>query len=341
MENEPGRFLALSKEDAAAVLDLTVSLAARYHGADDPRLLLDLPVLAAEMPAEPRRFLRRFAFDDELGFCIIGGHLIDDARIGPTPGHWQGRRRPGPEFPEELLLLLYGAMLGEPFGWRTQQNGELVHDVFPIAAHETEQLGTGSKELLTWHTEDAFHPFRADFLLLSALRNPSGVPTTVGELDASLLSGADLDVLFGQRFYIRPDESHLQKNNSLADGQATAAFGLIEHMQSDAAPVAVLTGSRTRPYMRLDPYFMEIPGADTAARQAFAALTSVIDENLRDVVTEPGDVLVLNNHLAVHGRRPFQPRYDGRDRWLKRINVVLDLPRSRTLRSAASCRLIG
>lgn len=36
---------------------------------------------------------------------------------------------------------------------------------------------------------------------------------------------------------------------------------------------------------------------------------------------DPGEVLVVDNDLVVHGRVPFQARYDGTDRWLKRSSV--------------------
>jgi hypothetical protein len=38
---------------------------------------------------------------------------------------------------------------------------------------------------------------------------------------------------------------------------------------------------------------------------------------------------------------PFTARYDGTDRWLKRINVTHDLRRSRAMRASAGNRLIG
>jgi alpha-ketoglutarate-dependent taurine dioxygenase len=43
-------------------------------------------------------------------------------------------------------------------------------------------------------------------------------------------------------------------------------------------------------------------------------------------VLQAGDVLVIDNERAVHGRTPFVPRYDGTDRWLKRALVVTSLP---------------
>ncbi|MGE0137021.1 MAG: L-asparagine oxygenase, partial [Ilumatobacteraceae bacterium] len=38
-----------------------------------------------------------------------------------------------------------------------------------------------------------------------------------------------------------------------------------------------------------------------------------------------GDLLVVDNTVAVHGRSPFLPRFDGTDRWLQRTFVVSDL----------------
>jgi alpha-ketoglutarate-dependent taurine dioxygenase len=43
-------------------------------------------------------------------------------------------------------------------------------------------------------------------------------------------------------------------------------------------------------------------------------------------VLADGDLLVIDNDRAVHGRTPFIPRYDGTDRWLKRALVVTSLP---------------
>jgi hypothetical protein len=37
----------------------------------------------------------------------------------------------------------------------------------------------------------------------------------------------------------------------------------------------------------------------------------------------PGQLLLIDNDVAVHGRAPFTARYDGTDRWLKRVNIRL------------------
>ncbi|MEU5426325.1 arginine beta-hydroxylase, Fe(II)/alpha-ketoglutarate-dependent [Streptomyces olivoreticuli] len=341
METVTEYVLELTEEEARSSVELTVELSRRYVSPEDSQLLFDLPLLAARLPERTRRFLRDFALGDRHGHCVLRGHHIDSARIGPTPDHWRGRSRPAPEFPEEILLLLYGAVIGEPFGWATQQDGRLVHDVFPIEGHDGEQLGTGSAELLTWHIEDAFHPYRGDYLMLSALRNPDRVATTIGELDPDALSPEHLEALFEPRYYIAPDESHLPKNNSAGDDTAAGErFASIERLIDNRERVAVLYGSRTAPYVRLDPYFMEIP-EDPEAGAALQAITEVLDRGMSEVALLQGDVLCVNNHLAVHGRLPFKARYDGTDRWLKRVNITSDLRKSREMRASADSRLIG
>src|SRR5262245_21478209 len=116
LSTTPGRELVLADRDAQATAELAGELARRYRTVEDPDFLHDLPLLAAELPIATRRHLRSFAWAEEWGYCVINNHHLDDARLGPTPAHWRGRVPPKPELPEEILLLLYAAILGEPFG---------------------------------------------------------------------------------------------------------------------------------------------------------------------------------------------------------------------------------
>lgn len=47
---------------------------------------------------------------------------------------------------------------------------------------------------------------------------------------------------------------------------------------------------------------------------------------------EPGNLVFVDNRIVLHGRAPYPPRYDGRDRWLQRIFVHLDNRWSRAFR---------
>nr|WSW58359.1 TauD/TfdA family dioxygenase [Streptomyces sp. NBC_00998] len=336
-----GTELRLTAAEARQVSDLTLRLAEQYLAADDERLLQELPLLTGELPVRVRRFLRAFSLDQASGFCAVNGHLVDDERIGPTPAHWKDETRIHRELPEEILVLLYGSLLGEPFGWATQQDGHLVNDVFPIRQYERELLGTGSKTPLTLHTEDAFHPYRADYIILSALRNPDAVPVTVAEADFSVLPQDVLDVLFQSRFHIVPDKSHLPENNTVRTDEDRLVFENIARLIDGLGLVPMLTGSRSHPLLCFDATHMSAPEEDTEAVRAFAAAAELLDAGLTDCPLEAGSCVFMNNHRVVHSRSAFEARYDGTDRWLKRVNVTHDLRKSRAMRRSVGSRLIG
>jgi alpha-ketoglutarate-dependent taurine dioxygenase len=76
------------------------------------------------------------------------------------------------------------------------------------------------------------------------------------------------------------------------------------------------------------------------AGEALDALIKAMDESLTDLVLQPGSFLFIDNYRAVHGRKPFKATYDGKDRWLKRINVTRDLRKSRVSRLDCTSRII-
>jgi hypothetical protein len=55
-------------------------------------------------------------------------------------------------------------------------------------------------------------------------------------------------------------------------------------------------------------------------------LRKAISFATKEVILKTGDLLLINNHKAVHGRKPFKARYDGTDRWLQRLLVRKTLP---------------
>jgi alpha-ketoglutarate-dependent taurine dioxygenase len=82
--------------------------------------------------------------------------------------------------------------------------------------------------------------------------------------------------------------------------------------------------------LRIDPAYMSAVTEDSDAARALAEVSALIGGALTEVSIRPGEVLLLDNYRAVHGRRPFEARYDGRDRWLKRVNVTRDMRRQRS-----------
>lgn len=330
----------VSQTDAQAVLQLVRNLAAICSMSDDPDLLRRLPMLSHQLPEGLRSVVNDFRLDEEAGCLVLRGFAVDDGALGPTPDDWRNIDGGSIATKEhELMMLTVSALLGEPFAWRTQQSGRMIHDILPIRRDEDAQLGSSSRALLTWHNEDAFHEARADHVVFFALRNPDRVATTVGRLNVEELAPEVVELLFEERFYILPDYSHFAHTNTAVE--SNNAFEQIRCRSESPPAIAALTGAREAPYVRLDPFFMRVLPEDVEAEAALEAVTKVIDASLEDVVLEPGDLMLLDNLRVVHGRKPFLARYDGTDRWLKRSNVARDIRRSRPHRESAASRVVG
>ena len=331
----------LTPSDLAAIETLVKPVLARCSSPEDVEFLREARLIAQEMPRSVRQTLYQFTLlEPPCGVCMVSGLPVDDQQIGPTPEHWIQRNEHRPTLFHEVLLLLLGSLLGEVMGWATQQGGHLIHQVFPIRIHENEQLGTGSRQLLWWHNEDAFHQLRPDYLCLMCLRNPERVPTMIASLENLALPDQYLDQLFEPQFTIRPDESH-QKKNMGDQSRGKVSYEHIEALNRCPEKIPVLYGHRSSPYLRLDPYFMDPVEDNPKAQLALNSLIRLLDSQIRDIVLEPGDCCILDNYRAVHGRRAFQARYDGRDRWLQRINITRDLRKSRHCRSTSDSRVLS
>ena len=335
--------ITLTEQENASILELLREITGRYRSAEDPDFLAQASVFAHELPRRVRQTLNEFrVYEPPDAVCRVLGYPVDDREVGPTPFHWKERQKSCIPLKEEILLVLLGSLLGDVIAWSTQQDGAVVHDIAPIKGHEREQLGSGSAEELTWHTEDAFHPFRGDYLGMLCVRNQDRVPTTFAALDVSELDEESLALLFEPHYTIRPDNSHLSKNRvDPINGQKPleAAHARIEQMKDRPEKIPVLFGSPDSPYCRLDPYFMDPPELP-AAQQALDKLIQLINSRLEDLVLATGEFCFIDNFKAVHGRRPFKARFDGTDRWLKRINITRDLRRSRASRTSSESRLL-
>jgi Fe(II)/alpha-ketoglutarate-dependent arginine beta-hydroxylase len=338
--------LMLTPEDNAELAPMLSDLTKAYETIEDPELVRRAPVLARLLPTHLVEFLEAYRFGEPSALCLVSGLLVEESLLGATPTHWRGSEHASPAFRQEIFFLLCASVLGDVFGWATQQDGRIMHDVLPIKGHEHYEIGSNSLQHLSWHTEDAFHPCRGDYVALMCLKNPDQVATVVcdaADLDWSTL---DVDTLFEPEFTQMPDNSHRPENatestgDPIIDRLRARSFALIQSWNEDPVKRPVLFGDRHDPYMALDPYHMKTDGWPERSLMAFRSLCERIEEKMRDVVLRPGDCVFIDNFRAVHGRKSFRARYDGSDRWLKRLNITRNLRGSRAWRPAPDNRII-
>ncbi len=285
-----GPFLATTPPAAHPLDDAFVTAAGRA-GRLLPAAVFDALVDFADAPPS-------------AGALLLRGCPTGD--LPPTPG--QPRTVTGKDRVSEYTLLAVARRLGQPVGYLPEHGGDVVQDIVPTPGSVGRQVSTSSGGPLMFHTETAFHRHKPRHLLLLCLRgDPSAVTTlaSIRELVSLLPLGARR-VLHEPRFRTAADESFV--------GARPTRLGL---------PVPVLSGTWEAPTLTFDADLMV--GIDAEAEEALGTLAELIDRHHTGVRLEPGDLLVVDNHLAVHGRSPFRARFDGTDRWLQRTFVVADL----------------
>jgi L-asparagine oxygenase len=259
-------------------------------------------------------------FADQVGDA--GALLVRDlpiGRVGPTPDSPQAAA--DKDHVSELVLLTVARRLGQPVGYAPEHGGQIVQNLLPTADDIGRQTSTSSGVDLEFHTETAFHPHKPRYLLLLCLRGEATARTLLTSIRQVVdrIPAATRQVLREPRFRTSADESfrRLDPAGGPTDGAAAAARPWI----SD--PVPVLGGAVDAPTFTFDADLMV--GVDRQAADALEQLRRLVRDAHVAVTLEAGDLLVVDNAVAVHGRSSFPARFDGTDRWLQRAFVVPDL----------------
>ena len=320
----------LADDEIAALLTSAREIGIAELPASHPRLLEVIALASSELPRSLRRTLGSFRLTEEDGVALVRGCPIEPD-LRPTPAHWSQTPEEAPASLHDIVALLIASVLGDPFGRVTQQAGRVIQDIVPTRHDRREQRGSSSAAGLDWHSEDAFHDCRPDYLALFCLRNPDHVATTYADVSELEITDTDRKLLFDAEFVIRPDDALLVTARQPPSRPNSHAH---------APPkVATLFGDPIRPYIRLDPSYTDVPES-AAHRQAYRRLCAAADQAAHSVRLRPGDCLLVDNFRVVHGRAAFHAQFDGTDRWLKRISVTRNLRQSRHLRAGGS-RALG
>lgn len=314
----PPAAFVLTEAECRQTGEIAARLARAEPGrTDDPRWLAAVRDASFELPARLLAELRRFRHDAGPDAVLLVRNLpVSEADgncgLPPTP------TRPGSveRIATTATAMITAAMLqlGEVIAFRNEKTGALVQNVVPVAGQEALQSNAGSV-LLHMHTENAFHFNRPDYVgLLCVREDPTGqarLCTASVRRVLPLLSAHARQVLSEERFL-------------------TEAPPSFEAMDDVAPAHAVLRGVGEDPDLLVD--FSATHPLDEEARAAMAELRDAVTRATSALALSTGDLAIVDNRLAVHGRTAFTPRYDGTDRWLHRVYASLDHRRSRPAR---------
>ncbi len=207
----------------------------------------------------------------------------------------------------------------EPVSYGSENNGELFVNLVVLPGEGI--YADKSRGGMKGHTDAVSFPIRGrldnerpelapspDFVCLSGLRNPENVQTTVMPLETILaqLSNEHVEELKKPQFGIR--------------SQATFREGMKrilhqEHVVEEGELLFDVNGQTWVRYSHSSVTPIEEDSAAAAANEAFA---TACRHNSVDVVVAPGDILLVNNRLGLHGRTAVGGEVGGQSRWLLR-----------------------
>lgn len=237
-------------------------------------------------------------------------NLPEPKALPPTPsqsGFWE---RTTEDVFSEFIMVLFSHGLGLPISYRDQRNGRFFHDIFPTVENAEQISSQSSSVLLGQHTEMFFHPSPPDHLMLHCLRpDPDRLAQTyvsaLSDIEARL-SAATREILRMPRFALDLAQLHGSYTHR---GQPISA--------GDPRPVIPVVSDNSPVQFRFEPALTTPIGPD--AEQALAAAEHAAHDAAIAGTLDSGTLLILDNRRAAHARSSFPARFDGTDRWLRRM----------------------
>ncbi|MGE6348598.1 hypothetical protein EXW28_29275 (plasmid) [Bacillus mycoides] len=278
----------------------------------DDKLLNELDIIKSKLPIRILKELVTFKRFSNLFGTLKFSNLPTDPILPNTPVKGQLSEDKQTAI-SEYILFLFMLCLGEPLAYEDEKQGLLVQNICPVKGQEKKQENTGS-DILEFHTEDGFHPYKPDFLALYCVKSDK-------EAKAKTITSSIRKVLFNlSNDVIEILRKPLYKIN--------APSSFLENGDEDSyhTTIPVLSGPLLDPDICMDFYLME--PQTPMAKWALEYLKKQLLENCIQVALKPGELLVVDNKKAIHARTGFTPKYDGNDRWLQRMFAVRNIKTS-------------
>jgi L-asparagine oxygenase len=257
---------------------------------------------------------------DTLGGIPSGAHPVGRRQAGePPPTPPDNRHHLGEDTALARVQAIVNHICGHMLAYEAEGYGRLYQDMVPSQALAHSQTSLGSQVELELHTEQAFSRLRPDVLSLACLRGHPAAHTYVLPAHALVaqMSAYERALLRQPLWMTGVDGSFRQDGHEFIEGD-------------ERGPLAIVGGAEEDPTVVFDQDLMR--GLSAEAQSLIGRVVEVYRAERRSVVLEPGQILLVDNVRSVHGRSPFTPRFDGRDRFIIRSFAVRDLVRTRYAR---------
>lgn len=253
--------------------------------------------LAAGASARPELYIRNLPLDPMLP---------------PTPTT-STPERSTLSFVSELVMAVFTTTLGTPMSYADQRYGSIFHDIFPTLANAAKVSSQSSLVSLGFHSEMFFHPTPPVFLMLHCLRpDPTG----------SALTGV-ADLLQIEESLTLEDQEVLRCADfalDLARLHGSYRYGKKEITEDAPRPCIPVISDGELWRFRFEPALMT--PMTTKSYRALEHAEHAAESTAVYGTLQSGSVLLVDNRRSAHSRSPFDAKFDGTDRWLRRMMVA-------------------
>jgi L-asparagine oxygenase len=218
-------------------------------------------------------------------------------------------------------------VISEMISYEAEGYGRLFQDIIPIKKMENEQTSVSSNTELEIHTEQAFSKLRPDILSLACIRGDPIAQTYILPVDSILK-------------HLKHEENEVIRLPLWKTG-VDLSFKLnhAEFIEGDIrGPIPIIFGDKEHPRLVFDQDLMF--GTNEKSNCLINKIIEIYYEHRNQHNLQNGEIILIDNMRAVHGRSQFYPKYDGNDRFLVRCFAVYDYNYSSYARKN-NCRMVS
>jgi L-asparagine oxygenase len=225
------------------------------------------------------------------------------------------------------IQSLFINVISEIIAYQAEGYGRLFQDIVPVKRMEREQTSIGSNSELEIHTEQAFSKLRPDILSLACIRGDPKALTYI------------LPVKYILEHMDENERENLKLPLWKTGVDLSFKLNHFDFIEGDVrGPFPIISGNSDDPRILFDQDLMF--GVNEISCQLKKKIINIyynfrVQHNL-----QTGEIILIDNMRAVHGRSPFYPNYDGNDRFLIRTFGVYDYDFSNYARQDG-CRMVS
>lgn len=253
--------------------------------------------------------------------CFHLHGVFDASDLEDTPIVWF----PVPDTPGTIAgraaaLAAHAALGLESVSYGSENDGNLFVNLVALPGEGA--LVEKSTKSMRGHTDAVSFPFNGeddpanpriapspDLVTLVGLRNPREVATKLMPLHDILkrLEPSDVLELKKPQFSIRSQRTFVKGTK--------AVLGLEHYVEAASILTDTADGGI---HIRYSHSSVVTAAEDASAKRASTNLESACNESVRCIALKPGDILLVNNRLSLHGRAEVGEGVGGQTRWLLR-----------------------